>query len=189
MVDFAFFLCPPVFLGKWGDPVCLVTEGGRRLLLVWSVVTRKNVLYTYIVVSNGLLKFLFHQNSIYYQRGREMKKACSPIIVMILTMSISLVFCSSLSAATCKGLSKSKCESNSDCSWVKSYKTKAGKSVDAYCRTKSGKGKKTSAATDTTKKSSSTQKTTDDNKSTDKSKSSTQKKSSSSTKTKEKSSS
>lgn len=113
-----------------------------------------------------------------------MKKACYPIIVMALTISLSLIFGSSLSAATCKGMSKSKCESSSDCSWVKSYKTKTGKSVNAYCRTKSGKGKKTSASTDTTKKSSSTKKTTDTKKSTDKSKSSTQKKSSSSKTTK-----
>ena len=100
-----------------------------------------------------------------------MKKACYPILVMVLTFSISLVFGSSLSAATCKGMSKSKCESSSDCSWVKSYKTKAGKTVNAYCRTKSGKGKKTSTSTDTKK-------------STDKSKTSTQKKSTSSKTTK-----
>ncbi|WP_319548427.1 hypothetical protein [Desulfogranum marinum] len=87
-----------------------------------------------------------------------MKKASYPIIVMALAISVSLVFSSSLFAATCKGQSRSKCESSSDCSWVKSYKTKAGKTVDAYCRAKSGKSKKTSATTDSKKKNSSSKK-------------------------------
>jgi outer membrane biosynthesis protein TonB len=42
-------------------------------------------------------------------------------------------------AKACKGLSKSSCSSNTNCSWVKSYTTKTGAKVNAYCRTKSGK--------------------------------------------------
>ena len=41
--------------------------------------------------------------------------------------------------SACKGLAKTKCEGASSCSWVKGYKTKEGKNVAAYCRTK-GKG-------------------------------------------------
>ncbi|MCG7901536.1 hypothetical protein A3194_13080 [Candidatus Thiodiazotropha endoloripes] len=42
-------------------------------------------------------------------------------------------------AKACKGMSKSACSSNANCSWVKSYTTKTGAKVNAYCRTKSGK--------------------------------------------------
>lgn len=41
--------------------------------------------------------------------------------------------------SACKGLAQVKCEGASSCSWVKGYKTKEGKNVAAYCRTK-GKG-------------------------------------------------
>ncbi|MEW8624251.1 MAG: chromosome partitioning protein ParB [Candidatus Thiodiazotropha sp.] len=42
-------------------------------------------------------------------------------------------------AKACKGMSNSACSSNANCSWVKSYTTKTGAKVNAYCRTKSGK--------------------------------------------------
>lgn len=36
----------------------------------------------------------------------------------------------------CKGLANEVCASNSDCSWVKSYKAKSGKEVAGFCRKK-----------------------------------------------------
>lgn len=41
--------------------------------------------------------------------------------------------------SSCQGLSKGKCGSSSSCTWVKSYKTKKGNSVAAYCRSKGSK--------------------------------------------------
>ena len=38
--------------------------------------------------------------------------------------------------SSCRGLTQSKCESSGTCNWVNSYKTKSGKTVNAYCRTK-----------------------------------------------------
>ncbi|MCG8090540.1 MAG: chromosome partitioning protein ParB [Candidatus Thiodiazotropha taylori] len=52
-------------------------------------------------------------------------------------------------AKACKGMSKSACSGNANCSWVKSYTTKTGAKVNAYCRTKSGKK---SSSTSTTSK-------------------------------------
>ncbi|MCG8066693.1 MAG: chromosome partitioning protein ParB [Candidatus Thiodiazotropha taylori] len=52
-------------------------------------------------------------------------------------------------AKACKGMSKSACSGNDNCSWVKSYTTKTGAKVNAYCRTKSGKK---SSSTSTTSK-------------------------------------
>ena len=58
-------------------------------------------------------------------------------------------------------MTKSRCEASASCTWVKSYKTKEGVTVDAYCRAKSGKaindskekgtGKKKSEKKDSTK--------------------------------------
>jgi hypothetical protein len=39
----------------------------------------------------------------------------------------------------CKGLKSEACSSNSGCSWVKPYKTKAGRDVAGFCRKKAGK--------------------------------------------------
>lgn len=36
----------------------------------------------------------------------------------------------------CKGLQQSACDADASCSWVKSFVTKAGRQVDAYCRKK-----------------------------------------------------
>lgn len=64
--------------------------------------------------------------------------------------------------SVCKGQAKGKCTSNTSCSWVGGYKTKAGNSVKAYCRsTSKGAAKKSDATklkkakgkTDGTKKS------------------------------------
>ncbi|MDH3702263.1 MAG: hypothetical protein OEU46_13195 [Alphaproteobacteria bacterium] len=49
--------------------------------------------------------------------------------------------------SACKGLAKGKCTSNSSCSWVGGYQTKAGKAVKSYCRsTSKGAAKKSGAA-------------------------------------------
>ncbi len=49
------------------------------------------------------------------------------------------------SAAACKGLSKSACGKNPSCSWVNSYRTKKGVTVEGYCRNKPGKASKSAA--------------------------------------------
>ena len=46
---------------------------------------------------------------------------------------------SAVAGSACKGLSQSKCTKSADCSWVSSYQTKKGVTVDAYCRAKSSK--------------------------------------------------
>lgn len=76
---------------------------------------------------------------------------------------LALLFLPSAFAADCKGLSKSKCQSNSKCSWVDSYKTKAGKTVKGYCRAKPGEKKST---TSTSKKSTSSKDSSKSKKST-----------------------
>ena len=80
---------------------------------------------------------------------------------LILALSLGgLLGATSVQAAQCKGLSQSKCEGAAECSWVKSYKSKSGNTVDAYCRSKPSKSssKKTTSSTssDDKKKSSST---------------------------------
>ena len=80
---------------------------------------------------------------------------------LLLTLSLGgLLGATGVQAAQCKGMSKSKCEGAAECSWVKSYKSKSGNTVDAYCRSKpskSGSKKTTSSkSTDDKKKSSST---------------------------------
>ncbi len=50
----------------------------------------------------------------------------------------------SSAAAACKGLQSDACNSDNSCSWVKSYSTKSGKTIKAYCRNKSVPGSKKS---------------------------------------------
>jgi hypothetical protein len=50
----------------------------------------------------------------------------------------------SLAAGTCKGLQQDACSSENSCSWIKSYTTKNGKTISAYCRNKSKPGSKKS---------------------------------------------
>lgn len=82
------------------------------------------------------------------------------LLALTVLFSIGLAFASNGFAVTCKDLSKKQCESADTCSWIKSYTTKSGKTVAAYCRTKSGK-KKASSSKPT--KSSSTSKDTKKN--------------------------
>lgn len=42
----------------------------------------------------------------------------------------------SFAAASCKGLQQDACKSNSSCSWINSYTTKKGNTINAYCRNK-----------------------------------------------------
>ena len=42
---------------------------------------------------------------------------------------------------SCKGLVADQCGSRSECSWVKGYTRKDGKTVDGYCRNKGARSK------------------------------------------------
>ncbi|WP_419659958.1 hypothetical protein Dvar_02950 [Desulfosarcina variabilis str. Montpellier] len=67
------------------------------------------------------------------------------LITFVVVVGLALTFSPLAFAIDCKGLSKGKCDGSPECSWVKSYKTKTGKTVNGYCRAKPGKNK--SAAT------------------------------------------
>jgi len=47
----------------------------------------------------------------------------------------------SFAAGACKGLEKDVCSSDNSCSWINSYTTKKGKTINAYCRNKSKSNK------------------------------------------------
>jgi len=71
---------------------------------------------------------------------------------LVLTLGLSgLLGTSAVQAAECKGMTKSKCESADRCSWVNSYTTKKGNTVNGYCRSKPGKGSKKSTSSKDTK--------------------------------------
>ncbi len=42
----------------------------------------------------------------------------------------------SYAAESCKGLQQDDCKSNNSCSWINSYTTKKGNTINAYCRNK-----------------------------------------------------
>jgi hypothetical protein len=42
----------------------------------------------------------------------------------------------SYAAESCKGLQQDACKSNNSCSWINSYTTKKGNTINAYCRNK-----------------------------------------------------
>ena len=55
--------------------------------------------------------------------------------VLVLAVSAMLAFSSlSLAGAGCKGLQEDACNGVKSCSWIKSYTTKKGKTINAYCR-------------------------------------------------------
>lgn len=63
--------------------------------------------------------------------------------VLILAASGLLAFSQlSTAASSCKGMEQNTCSSDTSCSWVKSYSTKSGKTIKAYCRNKSIPGSK-----------------------------------------------
>jgi len=63
------------------------------------------------------------------------------VLIFAATGLISISQLSS-AAGTCKGLQQDACSSDNSCSWVKSYSTKSGKTIKAYCRNKSKPGSK-----------------------------------------------
>lgn len=79
-------------------------------------------------------------------------------ISLIIILGLLLISVSTAQAAECKGLSKTKC-GTANCTWVKSYKTKKGNTVNGYCRnkpSKSAKKKSDSSKKNATSKSTST---------------------------------
>ncbi len=59
--------------------------------------------------------------------------------VLASSLLASLVISSPVSAASaCKGLDSSACSASASCGWVDSYQRKDGRTVKAFCRTKSG---------------------------------------------------
>ncbi len=61
------------------------------------------------------------------------------ISTLLLSSALVTTPFSATQAAECKGMAQKACESSSTCSWVNTYKTKAGKTVQGYCRNKSSK--------------------------------------------------
>jgi hypothetical protein len=70
---------------------------------------------------------------------------------LVLTLLLALPLSNANAAKECKGLSKKQCGSNDHCSWVASYKTKSGKTVDSYCRNKPKKSSKSDTSKNKTK--------------------------------------
>ena len=63
-----------------------------------------------------------------------------PVLLLALAglLSVSQV---SFAASACKGMQQDACSSNNSCSWINSYTTKKGKTINAYCRNKSKSNK------------------------------------------------
>ncbi len=63
---------------------------------------------------------------------------------VLILAATGLISTSQLSSAAsaCKGLQQDACSSDNSCSWIKSYSTKSGKTIKAYCRNKSKPGSK-----------------------------------------------
>lgn len=76
----------------------------------------------------------------------------SHVIAVTLTAAFTMLpLSNSASAASlCSGLDNKACGIESSCSWINSYKTKKGKTINAYCRTKPVK-KSTKAVPETSK--------------------------------------
>lgn len=71
----------------------------------------------------------------------EMKMKQNPrshILVVVLAAAFTAMPLSqSASAASqCKGLDIKACDAQASCTWIKSYQTKKGSTINAYCRTK-----------------------------------------------------
>jgi hypothetical protein len=63
------------------------------------------------------------------------------VIAITLTAAFTMLPLSNPASAAsmCSGLEIKACGVESSCSWINSYKTKKGKTINAYCRTKPGK--------------------------------------------------
>lgn len=58
------------------------------------------------------------------------------VLMFVATMAALPVSQPVLAASQCKGLDLKACDTSASCSWIKSYQTKKGKIINAYCRTK-----------------------------------------------------
>ena len=58
-----------------------------------------------------------------------------PVLILSMAGLLSLSQFS-FAAGSCKGLQQDACSSDSSCSWINSYTTKKGKTINAYCRNK-----------------------------------------------------
>lgn len=69
-------------------------------------------------------------------------KKIFPIVAAIAAavVMVSVHTGTAMAQSSCKGIAKGKCESSASCSWVNSYKTKSGTTVNAYCRANGSKG-------------------------------------------------
>jgi hypothetical protein len=68
-----------------------------------------------------------------------MTKIKAPIAIVTIVLFCAYAGASLAAESPCKGLDNAACAQNAVCSWVKSYKTKAGHDVKAFCRKKNGK--------------------------------------------------
>jgi hypothetical protein len=82
-----------------------------------------------------------------YEWGESMPNLYRGIVLSALFTLLTVICVPAHASKACKGLSQAACSKKSDCSWVKSYKTKTGSQVSAYCRTKSGKKSSAKAKT------------------------------------------
>ncbi|MCG7922862.1 MAG: chromosome partitioning protein ParB [Candidatus Thiodiazotropha lotti] len=75
------------------------------------------------------------------------------VLLSVVITCLTLFHPTASAAKACKGMSKSACSGNANCSWVKSYTTKTGAKVNAYCRTTSGKKSSSQSTSSKQKKS------------------------------------
>jgi len=61
------------------------------------------------------------------------------VVSLVTAFSLFPVMHTAYAGSLCKGLDVKACGAQAGCSWVNSYKTKKGKSINAYCRKKSAK--------------------------------------------------
>jgi hypothetical protein len=59
------------------------------------------------------------------------------VSTLVFSGTITLFSMTSAQAAECKALTQDNCAASAGCAWIDSYKTKAGKTVNGYCRNKS----------------------------------------------------
>ena len=58
------------------------------------------------------------------------------VVLLLSTSAIMLFSPLSFAGSACKGLEQKACNSEQSCSWINSYQTKKGKTINAYCRNK-----------------------------------------------------
>jgi len=71
---------------------------------------------------------------LFMKRNNKFKPFSSIATAVVLAL---LAIPSLNAASACKGMDEKSCNAaDGQCSWIKSYETKSGKKVQAYCRTK-----------------------------------------------------